>query len=81
VALKQISQFTLHNGGGFVAKGAVMWTDSDGMRHRSASTGNVLLGQTAAVDPGKLGVPDGATVDLYVSIQAGKDNEAQQQFQ
>ena len=81
MAMKEIGKFTLHNGGGFVARGEVSYMDpDDGSRKLSGSAGDLTLGRTYDVSPGALGVPDGAIVDLYVFVVWGSDNEARQSF-
>jgi hypothetical protein len=80
MAMKQIGKFSLHNGGGFVARGEVAYLDDNGEKHLSGNAGDILLGQTNDVDPGKLSVPDGAIVSLYVFVVWGTDNEARQSF-
>ncbi|WP_248795869.1 hypothetical protein [Pseudomonas sp. MWU13-2105] len=80
MAMKEIGKFTLHNGGGFVARGEVSYLDDNGEKHLSGNSGDILLGQTKDVDPDKLGVPDGSIVSLYVFVVWGTDNEARQSF-
>jgi hypothetical protein len=80
MAMKQIGKFSLHNGGGFVARGQVAWMDDAGEKHLSQSGGDLTLGRTYDVDPGALGVADGSIVSLYVFVVWGTDNEARQSF-
>jgi hypothetical protein len=80
MAIKEIGKFTLHNGGGFVARGKVAWLDDNGEKQLTDSAGDITLGFTKDVDPGGLGVPDGSIVDLYVFVVWGTDNEARQSF-
>ena len=81
MAMQQIGKFSLHNGGGFVARGKVAWLDDNGEKKVSDGTaGDVTLGFDQDVDPGSLGVPEGAIVSLYVFVVAGYDNEARQSF-
>jgi hypothetical protein len=80
MAMKQIGKFSLHNGGGFVARGQVAYLDDSGEKHLSQSAGDLTLGFTYDVDPGSLGVPDGSIVSLYVFVVWGTDNEARQSF-
>jgi hypothetical protein len=80
MAIQKIGKFTLHNGGGFVARGQVAYIDDNGEKHLSHSTGDILLGQTKDVDPGALGVPNGVLISLYVFVVWGTDNEARQSF-
>src|SRR4051794_30824030 len=80
MAMKQIGKFSLHNGGGFVARGEVAYLNDDGEKQLSGNAGDILLGQTKDIDPGQLGVPDGAIVSLYVFVVWGTDNGARQAF-
>lgn len=80
MAIQKIGKFTLHNGGGFVARGQVAYIDDNGEKHLSRQTSDILLGQTHDVDPGALGVPNGAMISLYVFVVWGTDNEARQSF-
>src|ERR1700678_2956183 len=80
MAIQKIGKFTLHNGGGFVARGQVAYIDDNGEKHLSHSKGDILLGQTKDVDPGALGVPNGVLISLYVFVVWGTDNEARQSF-
>ena len=74
---KKIGGFTLRNGGGFVCRGKVAYEDEDEQKVvTDDETGDILLGQQAEVDPGSLGVPDGAKMWLYVHVIAGSDSEA-----
>jgi len=78
--MKSIGKFTLHNGGGFVARGQVAYLNDDGEKHLTAQTSDILLGQTHDIDPGVLGVPDGSIISAYVFVVWGTDNEARQSF-
>ncbi|OLL31663.1 hypothetical protein BTH42_11195 [Burkholderia sp. SRS-W-2-2016] len=80
MAIQAIGKFILDNGGAFVARGAVAYIEQNGTRHLSATTGDILLGQHAMVDPAQLGVPDGSLILMYVVVVAGTDNEATQSF-
>jgi hypothetical protein len=80
MAITKIGKFTLHNGGGFVARGEVAYLDDNGEKHLSGNTGDILLGQTKDVNPGDLGVPEGSIISLYVFVVWGTDNEARQSF-
>lgn len=80
MAMTTIGKFTLHNGGGFVARGKVAYLDDNGEKHLTGDKGDILLGQTKDVDPDALGVPDGSIIDLYVFVVWGTDNEARQSF-
>lgn len=82
MALKRIGKFNLRNGGGFVCRGKVAYEDEDGQTIMTeAETGDILLGQAGDVDPGALGVPNGAKVWLYVVVIGGSNNQASQAFQ
>lgn len=80
MAMTKIGKFTLHNGGGFVARGQVAYLDDNGEKKLSGNAGDITLGITKDVDPGGLGVPDGSIIDLYVFVVWGTDNEARQSF-
>ncbi|WP_223456355.1 MULTISPECIES: hypothetical protein [unclassified Pseudomonas] len=80
MAIKEIGKFSLHNGGGFVARGEVTYLDDGGEKHLSGNAGDILLGQTKEVDPGAFDIPDGSIVSLYVFVVWGYDNEARQSF-
>jgi hypothetical protein len=80
MAMTKIGKFSLHNGGGFVARGEVAYLDDNGEKHLSGNTGDILLGQTKDVNPDQLGVPDGSIISLYVFVVWGTDNEARQSF-
>jgi hypothetical protein len=80
MAMTKIGKFTLHNGGGFVARGEVSYLDDNGEKHLSGNAGDILLGQTKDINPGDLGVPDGSIISLYVFVVWGTDNEARQSF-
>jgi hypothetical protein len=80
MAIQKIGKLSLHNGGGFVARGQVAYIDDNGEKHLSGSTGDILLGQTNDIDPGALGVPNGSIISLYVFVVWGTDNEARQSF-
>jgi hypothetical protein len=78
--MTKIGKFTLHNGGGFVARGQVAYLDDNGEKKLSGSTGDITLAVTKDVDPGSLGVPDGSMISLFVFVVWGDDNEARQSF-
>lgn len=80
MAMKEIGKFSLHNGGGFVARGEVAYIDDNGDKKLSGNAGDITLGLTGNIDPGKLGVPSGSVVSLYVFVVWGTDNEARQSF-
>jgi len=80
MAMTTVGKFSLHNGGGFVARQMFTYMDDNGEKIASQSSGDILLGQTKEFDPGDLGVPDGAIVWSYVFVVWGHDNEARQAF-
>lgn len=81
MAMQSIGKFTLHNGGGFVARGKVAWLDDNGQKQLSDSVGDLTLGRTYDVDPAQFSnIADGSIIDLYVFVVWGDDNEARQSF-
>ena len=80
MAITTVGKFSLHNGGGFVARQMFTYMDENGEKIASKSSGDILLGQTKEFDPGDLGVPDGVTLWSYVFVVWGDDNEARQGF-
>jgi hypothetical protein len=78
--MTKIGKFTLHNGGGFVARGEVAYLNDNGEKQLSGNAGDITLGFTKDVDPNGLGVPDGSIISLYVFVVWGTDNEARQSF-
>jgi len=79
--LHTIGKFTLHNDGWFVCKGRVAYEDDDGQTIvAEGATGNILINETGDVDPGALGVADGAKIWLWVDIVGGDHNQASQAF-
>jgi hypothetical protein len=80
MAMKEIGKFSLHNGGGFVARGQVAYMDDEGEKKLTGETSDILLGQDRDIDPAALGVPDGSIVSLYVHVVWGYNNEARQSF-
>jgi hypothetical protein len=80
MAVKKIGKFSLHNGGGFVARGKVAWMDDNGETQLTSDAGDITLGVTRDVDPGSLGVPNDSLVNLYAFVVWGTDNEARQSF-
>ncbi|NHB93480.1 hypothetical protein C5469_15560 [Photorhabdus cinerea] len=77
---QQIGQMSLKNSGGFVARILFSYIDSDGEKYLSKQSDDITLGVTKTIDPGDLGVPDGATVYMHVFVVWGRDNEAHQVF-
>lgn len=80
MALHEIGNVSIHNGGGFVVRMQFKYTNEDGNVETSEHGGDVTLGFTQKIDPGVLGVPDGSPVILNAIVVWGKDNEAQQEF-
>ena len=80
MALQKVSNFNLHQNGGYVCKSEFVYIDENGQMITSNRTGDQLLGQTYTVNPGELGVPDGATLWLKIWVAAGRDNQAAQGF-
>ncbi len=80
MAMREIGKFSLHNGGGFVARGEVAYIDDNGDKKLSGNAGDITVGLTGDIDPAKLGVPNGSVVSLYVFVVLGTDNEAKQSF-
>lgn len=77
---QSVGKFSLHNGGGFVVSISFDYLDENLQKQRSKSGSNFPLGQTDTVDPGSLGVPDGATLWLHADVVWGTDNVATQGF-
>lgn len=75
-----IGRMSLHNEGGFVARIQISYVDDDGNGGITKQSGDVPLGQTKTVDPGELGVPDGAIVYMHAFVVAGRDNQARRAF-
>jgi hypothetical protein len=80
MALTAVGKFSLHNGGGFVARQMFTYMNDNGEKVATNASGDVTLGQTQEFDPGAFGVPDGATLWSYVFVLWGYDNEAKQGF-
>ncbi|NRN28207.1 hypothetical protein HHJ84_07980 [Photorhabdus heterorhabditis subsp. aluminescens] len=77
---QQIGQMSLKNSGGFVTRVLFSYIDSDGEKYLSKQSEDITLGVKKTIDPGDLGVPDGATVYMHVFVVWGRDNEAHQVF-
>lgn len=77
---QSVGKFSLHNGGGFVVSISFDYLDENLQKQRSKSGSNFPLGQTDTVDPGTLGVPNGATLWLHADVVWGTDNVATQGF-
>ena len=56
------------------------YLDDKGDKQFSAQSGEMMLGDVKAVDPGDLNVPDGSTVFMHVFVLPGIDNEASRGF-
>jgi hypothetical protein len=80
MALQEVGNFSLTCQGGFVARVMFSYLDDDGNKQHTGQSGDVPLGQTRKVDPGSMGVPDGALTYLYVFVVWGTDNEATRAF-
>lgn len=81
MALQTISEMSLENRGGFIAKIKFQYMDSDGNVHTTDAGPNIVVTETQTANPGVYGVPEGATVWLYVDVFWGTDNIAQEHFQ
>ncbi|WP_406826882.1 FAD-binding protein [Pedobacter sp. KACC 23697] len=81
MSLQKIGMITLENSGAFVARIQISYQIGIGPKKMSIQTGNINGLTSKTVDPEQLGVPDGATVQLYVYVMWGKDVEAPQIFQ
>ncbi|AEG18342.1 hypothetical protein [Methanobacterium paludis] len=77
--LEKVGSFSLHNGGGFVAKIQFKYLE-DGAWKYSKKGSDITLGVTKKADPGEYGVPNGVPTRLKVFVVAGYDNLANQQF-
>ncbi|NHB97416.1 hypothetical protein [Photorhabdus stackebrandtii] len=77
---QKIGQMSLKNSGGFVARIQFSYIDANGEKFLSKQSDDITLGVTKTIDPGDLGVPDGATVYMHVFVVWGRDNEAHQVF-
>jgi hypothetical protein len=80
MAMTKISEFTLHNGGGFVCRISATFLDDNGEKKRANTAADIQLGITRNAKIADLGVPDGSIVSLYASVALGYDNEAQQSY-
>jgi len=80
MAMAKIGKFTLYNGAAIVARGSATSIDDYGEKTRSQTGPDITIWFKRDVNPGDLGVPDGAIVNLYVVVVAGTDNEARQSF-
>ena len=79
-ALQKIGKLSLHNSAPVIAKIQFSYQQGGGTAHLSKKSHDILVTQTKTVDPGALGVPDGATIKLKVDIELLKDKEASQTF-
>jgi len=78
--MQSIGKACLKNQGGFVAKLGFQYLDENGNRQTSKFGGDIDLGQTDCEDPGKLGVPNGSIIFVYVDVVGGENNLAGQGF-
>jgi hypothetical protein len=78
--MQKIGKMSLRNGGGFVARIQFNYLDENGERKLTGQTGEVATGFTMTVDPGELGVPEGATINLFVFAIMSFNCEAQEAF-
>lgn len=78
--MEEVGSFRLTNHGGFVTRLQFIYRNECGNRVRVEGSGNINLSQSATIDPGLHGVPDGSEVTLYAYVSAGKDNESQNVF-
>lgn len=80
MSLQKAGKITLENAGYFVARIEISYQIGNGPKKRTSQTPDITKGTTRTIDPGNVGVPDGATVQLYVYILWGKDVEAPEAF-
>jgi hypothetical protein len=74
--MEHVGYVSLINQGGFVCRMRFKYLDDTGTFVVTKETGDITLGRTDRVDPGNLGVPNGATFLLYVDVVWGTDNQA-----
>ncbi len=77
---QKIGKVSLKNSGLFLAKIQFKYTDGQGVEKLSEKSENIVTSQTNVVDPGELGVPDGASITLKVDVVLGNDNTASNSF-
>lgn len=80
MSLQKVGNFSLHNGGGFVARMKFAYIDDEGQKKSTRETGDILLGQTKTAKLEEFDILDGALVYLHVDVVWGKDNEAARAF-
>ena len=80
MAMQKIGKMSLKNSGGFVARIQLSYLDDEGEKKLTGQTGDITLGFSKTVDPGELGVPDGAMLYMHVFVVWGYDNEAKRAF-
>jgi len=78
--MQKIGKMSLKNSGGFVARIQFSYLDDSGEKKLTSQTGDITLGFSKTVDPGDLGVPNGAMLYMYVFVVWGTDNEAKRAF-
>lgn len=80
MAIQKIGKMSLKNSGGFVTRIQFSYLDDDGNKQLTKQGDDITLGFTKTVDPGDLGVPDGAMVYMHAFVVWGTDNEAKRAF-
>lgn len=75
-----IRAFTLLNLSSFYVRLSFVYLDSYGNMYQGSSSENIAIGRSATLNPGDYGVPEGATVSLYVTGSFSTDEVAPQQF-
>jgi len=78
--IQKIGKMSLKNSGGFVTRIQFSYLDDDGNKQLTKQGDDITLGFTKTVDPGDLGVPDGAMVYMHAFVVWGTDNEAKRAF-
>jgi len=78
--VQKIGKMSLKNSGGFVSRIQFSYLDDNGEKKLTNQSGDVLLGQTATVDPADFKVPNGSMVYMHVFVVWGTDNEARRAF-
>lgn len=78
--IQKIGQMSLKNSGGFVTRIQFSYLDDDGNKQLTKQGDDITLGFSKTVNPGDLGVPDGAMVYMHAFVVWGTDNEAKRAF-
>jgi len=78
--IQKIGKMSLKNSGGFVTRIQFSYLDDDGNKQLTKQGDDITLGFSKTVDPGDLGVPDGAMVYMHAFVVWGTDNEAKRAF-